>query len=523
MYLNSIPLPSSRRSCASACSGPARPGRGPTRAATELLRALLAAVIVALGAPAVAAAAGGSPVSAGPVSVTQTAPSLGQFLAPLAPLSFTSTVPPAGMPLVALNERASYQRVTGFGAAMTDSSAWLLETKLSPATRDQVMAELFGVDGLRLDFLRVPIGATDFTATGVPYSYDDLPAGQRDPTLRHFSIAHDEAYILPALLQARTLEPQLQLLATPWSPPAWMKGNDSLSNARNRGTLLGSAYRPWAAYIVRFLQAYARAGVPVAALTPQNEPGVATSYPGLALTPHAEAVWLRQDLVPALAAAGLHLQLYGSELGWGSPGFAQQLLADPVAGELTGLSWHCYYGSPTVMSQLHAMRPALGTIVDECSPGISAIPTSEVVISSLRNWAGTVALWNLALNLGGGPVELPNTGCRGCYGLVKINEDNGWANREVPYFQLGQASEFIEPGARRIGSTSSVTYTYTRPGVNFISAGIDDVAVVNPDGSRVLLAYNNSSAPITFAARWRGRYFRYRLPAGATATFRWTL
>jgi glucosylceramidase len=173
------------------------------------------------------------------------------------------------------------------------------------------------------------------------------------------------------------------------------------------------------------------------------------------------------------------------------------------------------------MSTFHAQRPSLDTIVDECSPGISAIPTPEVVIASLRNWATTVALWNYALSPQGGPVQEPNTGCPGCFGLAAINPQTGKVRLNMPFFQLGQASKFLEPGALRVASNTFVTYNYEKPGVNFISAGLDDVAFLNPDGTRVLLAYNNSTVPITFAVGWHGTYFQYSIPAGAMTTFKW--
>jgi glucosylceramidase len=173
------------------------------------------------------------------------------------------------------------------------------------------------------------------------------------------------------------------------------------------------------------------------------------------------------------------------------------------------------------MTALHSQAPRLDAIVDECSPGISAIPTSEVVIGSLRNWASTVALWNLALDPNGGPVQAPNTGCPRCYGLATIYPQSGVYRLALPYFQLGQASRFVQPGARRVSSNTFVTYDYTRPGVNFVSAGLDDVALVNPDGSRVLLAYDNAQEPVRFAVGWHGVYFSYTLAAGAMATFVW--
>jgi O-glycosyl hydrolase len=428
----------------------------------------------------------------------------------------------AKQPIIRVNAGVRYQQVQGFGAAMTDSSAWLMEDGLSPTARQALMGELFGPEGIRLNLVRVPIGASDFTHDGRPYTYDDMPAGRSDPRLTHFSIAHDQAYILPALREARTLDPATQFVATPWSPPAWMKANQSLSNAGDGGTLLPGDSGPWAQYIVKFIQAYARAGIPIAGLTPQNEPGVATLYPGLNISAPSEAAWVMGDLKPTLTRAKEHPRIYGSDLGWGpTTTYASDTARSAAARALAGLAWHCYFGSPTAMTQVRQADPALETIVDECSPGLTPTPISEVVISSLRNWASAVALWNVALDPTGGPAELPNHGCKGCSGLVTVDPQTGTVALNASYYQLGQASAFVAPGAHRIASPTFVGYRYPGPGVDVATPGLDDVALRNPDGSLVLLAYDNGSRPIRFAVAWKGRAFSYQLSPGATATFVW--
>jgi glucosylceramidase len=455
------------------------------------------------------------------VTVVQTSADLAQHMTPLPPFDFGSGKIDQG-PVIRINAGIRYQRVQGFGAAMTDTSAWLIERDLPPATQQALMAGLFGAGGLRLNFVRVPIGASDFTHTGQPYTYDDLPSGQSDPGLKHFSVTHDQAYILPALLQAKALNPAISFLATPWSPPAWMKSNKSLSNAGNGGTLLPADYGPWAAYIVKFVQAYAKAGIPIGAVTPQNEPGVATLYPGLNMSAASEGTWVMHNLEPALARAKVNARIYGSDLGWGpTTTYASDTARGPAARALAGLAWHCYFGSPAAMTQVRDADPALQGIVDECSPGLTPTPISEVVISSLRNWASTVALWNVALDPKGGPAQLPNHGCKGCSPLATIDPRTGTVSLKASYYQLGQASAFVTPGAQRIASGTFVGYRYPGPGVNVATPGLDDVALRNPDGSLVLLAYNNSSRPIRFTVAWKGRAFKYQLAAGATVTFRW--
>jgi glucosylceramidase len=427
-------------------------------------------------------------------------------------------------PVINVNAGVRYQSVSGFGAAMTDTSAWLIERHTAALARQALMGELFGSGGIRLNFVRIPMGASDFTHDGRPYTYDDVPAGASDAALRHFSIAHDESYVVPALRQVRALNPHTEFMATPWTPPAWMKANHSLGNAGNRGTLLPAAYGPWGRYFAKFLSAYAHAGVPVDAVTPQNEPGTPTLYPGLNLSAASEGAWIAHDLEPALAAAGLHARVYGGDLGWGphnSP-YMTTAITGPAGPALSGISWHCYFGAPSVMSQFRRSAPRLDEIVDECSPGlITPTPTAEIVIASLREWASTVALWNLALDPHGGPVQAPNHGCPGCIGLARIDERTGAVSLTRSYYQLGQASAFVAPGAQRVASTHFVSYIYPRAGVNVVTPGLDDVAFRNPDGSLVLVAYDNAPFTARFAVRWRGRVLTYALAPGAMATLVW--
>ena len=130
-----------------------------------------------------------------------------------------------------------------------------------------------GVPPIHLDFLRVAMGASGAMTTGAPYSYDDLPPGQTNPTLSQFSIAHDLPYIVPTLQQALALNPGLKILANPWSPPGWMKTNGTLDNSGGQGSLLPSAYDSLAGYFVKFIQAYAAQGIPINAVTPRTSRG----------------------------------------------------------------------------------------------------------------------------------------------------------------------------------------------------------------------------------------------------------
>src|SRR5262245_675331 len=282
-----------------------------------------------------------------------------------------------------------YQTMDGFGASITDSSASVLD-ELPQATRDATMRDLFVTDGL--SFLRQPIGASDFV-DGPHYTFDDVPPGQTDYPLAHFSIDHDKAEILPLLRQALALNPDLKVMGTPWSPPAWMKTNDSLVGGR----LIDDPqiYQAYADYLVKFVQAYQAAGVPVWGLTIQNEPQNRTpsGYPGTDL-PTRQAIQVINRLGPALAAAGLHTKIMGYDHNWSEhpndiantpPGedpeteYPTLLLQSDASRWITGTAFHCYAGDVSRQTQLHDAFPAKDIYFTECSGSHGETDTPEQI------------------------------------------------------------------------------------------------------------------------------------------------
>ena len=477
--------------------------------------ALAASWSVAFASPAIA------PVIQSPspwnVEVVQTTANLSQRLARLPDLQFTTAQIPS-VPVIHVNAQVRYQLMKGVGAALTDSSAWLIYDTLPASSRAELMNALYGPGGIHLDWALVPIGASDFTANGRPYTYDDVPAGHSDPQLERFSIGHDDAYILPLLRQMLAINPQTEIFAVPWSAPAWMKANQALDNIGHKGTLLPSAYQGFADYFVKFIQGYAAQGVPIADIAPENEPNAPPPYPGMELPEQTQAQWIASNLAPALQAASLHTKIYGADVAWGNLSYAQALISSQAKSALSGIAWHCYGTAPGNMTTLHQLAPALDQLVTECSPGLTPLSATEVLIASIRNYASAATLWNLALNPSGGPVQPPNTGCGGCRGVVTVNGKTGSVSYGIEYYQLGQLSRFVQPGARRIDSEHFVSY-----GSKGATAGLDDVAFLNPDGSTALLAYNNASTATRFAVSWGGRSFTYTLASKATITFVWNL
>jgi len=423
-------------------------------------------------------------------------------------ISFGSTRAPELT--ITVNDAVQYQSIDGFGASLTDSSAWLLWNKLSEAQRKEALQQLFDPQkGIGLSMLRQPMGASDFALQD--YSYDDLPAGESDPELRKFSIAQDQKYIVPILKEVLAINPDLKIIASPWSPPGWMKTSQSMV----QGSLLPSAYKPLAGYFVKFVKVYEQAGVPVFAITMQNEPlHVPNNYPGMNMTAIEQAAFLRDDLGPAFRTAGIHTKILIFDHNWDLIAHPITVLSDAKAAAFAdGIAIHCYGGSVTAQNELHERFPAKEIWSTECSggdwqKGNMLEQQARLVIDSIRAWSKAVILWNLVLDQNHEPFL---GGCATCRGVMTVKHDVTPAQvlPTVDYTALGHASKFVRPGAVRVESNT------------FGQGSLEDVAFRNPDGSLVLLVLNSAGGPITFNIAWNGKFAQYSLRKQSVATFVW--
>jgi glucosylceramidase len=452
-----------------------------------------------------------SPNEALRIEVVESSEELHETLKDMPPLRFGAVRTPNLT--ITVNDAVNYQQIDGFGASLTDSSAWLLWNKLTEAQRKEAMQMLFSpTKGIGLSFLRQPMGASDFALSD--YSYDDLPSGQPispgDPDLKHFSIDHDRAYIIPLLREALAQNPSLKIIASPWSPPGWMKTSGSMT----QGALLPSAYAPLAKYFVRFVQGYEAAGVPIYAITMQNEPMyVPNNYPGMNMTAREQAEFLADYLGPAFRDAHLKTKIMVFDHNWDLIEYPIQVLSDAKAAAFAaGTAIHCYGGNVTAQNELHERFPEKDIWLTECSGGDwqkGDVLQQQVrlVIGAIRNWAKSVLLWNLALDQNHEPFL---GGCTNCRGIITVNHA-GQPSQIVPtvdYTALAHAGKFVAPGAYRVESNT------------FDQGSLEDVAFRNPDGSLILLVLN-SGGSTTFNIAWAGKYASYKLPGGAVATFRW--
>ena len=405
----------------------------------------------------------------------------------------------------------TYQEMVGFGAAITDASAWLIQTRLSPSQREELLQELFGrTNGIGLSFTRLTIGASDFSRTH--YTFDDVPPGETDSRLARFSIDANRSDVLPVVKRALAINPDLRVMASPWSAPAWMKTTHSLI----KGSLRADAYPAFAEYLRRYVHAYQVEGVPMFAITLQNEPHFEPeNYPGMRLTPMQRATLIGSHVGPLFDRAGVATRILDWDHNWDEPESPLAVLEDSSARRyVAGVAWHCYNGDVAAQTPVHDAYPEKEVYFTECSGGQWAPNWADnlvwyvrtLIIGSTRGWAKGVLLWNLALDESHGPHL---GGCGDCRGVVTIDSRTGAVTRNEEYYALAHARRFVRPGAKRVGSTTAVDSLET-----------DSFRNAN-DGSTVLIVVNTGKLGRTFAVRSGDRSFRFALPAGAVVTLRW--
>ncbi|MDQ1726991.1 MAG: glucosylceramidase [Frankiaceae bacterium] len=451
------------------------------------------------------------------------------------PVTFT-TGATSPNPTIVVDPRQTYQTMDGFGASITDSSASVL-SGLSPSVRNDTMRKLFDpVAGIGVSFLRQPIGSSDFTASPTHYTYDDVAPGQTDFPLAHFSIRHDEKQILPLLRQAKSLNPSITVMATPWSPPAWMKTNDSLIGGRLKDE--PRIYEAYARYLVKFVKAYAKAGIHIDLISVQNEPQnrFPNGYPGTDM-PVQQEVKVINALGPLLQRESPGTKILAYDHNWSEhpndiantpagedpqTDYPYQVLSSSAARWIAGTAYHCYSGDPSAMTALHNAFPDKGIWFTECSGSHGPTDTPAqyfsdtlkwhartITVGTTRNWAKSVVAWNIALDSSGGP---HNGGCDTCTGLVTV-QPNGSVTMNAEYYTIGHLSKFVKPGAVRIASTSFGTTGW--------NGQVTDVAFRNPDGSTALIAHNENDDPREITVAVGNQSFNYTLPGGSLVTFTW--
>ncbi|WP_035468354.1 glycoside hydrolase family 30 protein [Algoriphagus mannitolivorans] len=409
---------------------------------------------------------------------------------------------------ILVDPETSFQSIDGFGYTLSQGSAKHL-LSMEDSARSSILEELFGKKGnaIGVSYLRLSVAASDLNE--FPFSYNDLEDSlATDPELEHFSLSYDTLDVIPVLKEILKINPDLQLMASPWSPPAWMKDNKDTRG----GSLLEEFEPAYAKYLVKYIQAMQKEGIRIHALTIQNEPLHPGNNPSLLMLPEQQARFIGQHLGPAFQEAGISTKIIVYDHNADRPDYPIAVLSDSLANPfIDGSAFHLYGGKIEALSDVHQAFPDKNIYFTEQWVGAPgdlagdlAWHTKNLIIGGTRNWARTVLEWNLSSN----PSLTPHTdrgGCDRCLGAITI--DGNEVTRNSAYYIIAQASKFVEPGSVRIDSNEL--------------DGLSHVAFQRPDRKKVLIVLNDSKEKQVFEIKEKEKVILAELNPGAVGTWVW--
>ena len=408
--------------------------------------------------------------------------------------------------IIFFNANEKYQTIEGFGFALTGGSAILID-QLPVARKNQLLNEIFGVgkNNLGVSYIRVSIGASDLDAH--VFSYDDLPIGKTDSLLQHFNLSEDTLHLIPILKKAIAINPKLKIIASPWSPPIWMKTNA----ASMGGHLLEKYYATYANYFVKYIQAMKQKGININAITLQNEPEHGGNNPSLLMDATEQATFLAKYVGPQLNAAHLKTEVILFDHNADHPNYPISILNNAAAKKFaSGSAFHLYLGSETALSEVHKSHPDKKILFTEQWTGAKGEfggdlmwHLEHIVIGAINNWTAAVIEWNLAADAMFNP-HTPG-GCTECKGAFTIQGDD--VSRNVSYYIIGQASKFIPVGSIRAALQSN-------------NAAIKTTGFVLPNGKNAGL-FVNTGGDIKLTLMDGKKQINFEMPAQSATTIVW--
>ena len=385
---------------------------------------------------------------------------------------------------------------------------------------------------MNISVLRLTVGASDMNS--FVFSYDDMPEGETDFLLKDFSLAQDLRDVVPVMQEILAINPDIWIMASPWSAPAWMKEGGDVRG----GKLRRDCYSVYASYLAKYILAMQEQFIEINALTIQNEPLNSRNTPSMPWTPEEQKIFVRDYLGPEFERKGIATDILAFDHNCDRPDYPMAIIEDPGAARfIGGTAFHHYAGDLSAMTQVHDFRPDKDIyfteqmIVDRRGSVTSRIAPSvkRMLIDIPRNWSRNVILWNLAADPEAKP-HTDNGGCPFCFGAITLDGDT--VTRNLAYWVVAHASRLIPAGSYRIHSTEASEpasflfedeqlpevkrfVTYPRSGVP------SNVAFRTPDGRIVLVVANESASGMNFRIKYRGQLASVFLPSGAVGTYSW--
>ncbi len=405
---------------------------------------------------------------------------------------------------IEIDSATSFQTVDGFGYTLTGSSAQLINS-MPDAQKNALLNDLFSANGIGVSYIRISIGASDLSPA--VFTYNDMPAGQTDPTLTNFNLGPDLTHLVPILQKIIAINPSIKIMGSPWTAPSWMKTNNSPIG----GSLKPEWYAAYAQYFVKYIQAMKALGINIDAITIQNEPQHDGNNPSMLMNSTEQAVFVKTNLGPAFQAASINTKIIIWDHNCDNPNYPIAILNDAAAKAFVdGSAFHLYAGDISALSTVHNAHPDKNIYFTEqwtsSTGGFGGDLNwhlKNVIIGSMRNWSKNALEWNLANDPSFGP-HTPG-GCTQCKGALTIDGAN--YSKNVSYYIIAHASKFVPAGSVRINS-SMVT-------------SLPNVAFKRPDGKKVLIVLNDSGGPRAFNIKFKGKWAVTSLTNGAVGTYVW--
>lgn len=380
---------------------------------------------------------------------------------------------------IKIDQSRVYQTHIGFGGAFTESAGYVF-SKLPKEKKDQIIKDYFSDEGLAYNMGRTHINSCDFSLE----NYDYITPF--DTSLQSFDLSREDLYVIPMIKEAQKYTSNLKLLASPWSPPYWMKTNHMMNHG---GKLLAKYRDTWAKYYVKYIEEMKKRDISIWAITVQNEPAAVQTWDSCIYSAEEERDFVKDFLGPTIHAYNKNIKI----LGWDHNrdiiiDRAKVLLDDEKTNHyLWGIAHHWYVSEAfSHLSVVHDLYPDKHFIFTEgCVEGgpkpgewHTGLRYARNIIGDLNNHVEGWIEWNLVLDMQGGPNHVGNY----CDAPILVDIDHKTYLKNSSYYAIGHFSKFIHEGAKRVHYDGNLQY------------GVSSVVYQNPGGEMVIILLNENEA-----------------------------
>lgn len=394
-----------------------------------------------------------------------------------------------------------FQKIIGFGGAATESTGYCLK-KIDNTISNNILNDYFTENGLDYSIIRISIGSSDFSLSS--YSY------LNNENLENFSIEEDKKYVIPLIKNIQNKNPNVKILATPWSPPAFMKNTKRLVFG---GKLLEKYYQLYAKYLTKYILEYQKYGINIDYITIQNEPNAVQIWESCLYSAEEEAKFVSNHLYQEFQKNNISTKILGWDHNKEKLYNRSKIIFENTNDEVDGIAMHWYSGDYFEEIELVSKKyPNKLLIHTEGCTGFSNFRKSDEIqngeiyghdiIGDLNAGINGFIDWNLVLDCRGGPNHKRNY----CNAPIMLNKENNGYIKNLTYYYIGHFSKYIKPGAIRIG--------YSK-----FTSDIEVCAFKNEDDSIVVVLLNRNDFNKEFTLNFLGNIFHDNLDSHAILTF----